>query len=67
MNAKEKSPHAALRFLEWYCPPKLYEGIAGDLLEKFYNESDALGEEEASKRLWWGVIKFFRPGIVLRN
>lgn len=67
MNSDKKPTHRALRFLEWYCPPKLYEGIEGDVLEKYYKEERELGEKIASRRLWWGVMQFFHPGIFLRN
>ncbi|HEY5918026.1 MAG TPA: ABC transporter permease, partial [Chryseolinea sp.] len=60
-------PISALRFLEWFCPPKLYEGIEGDLLEQFKREVSTFGQRRASRRLWMGVLRFFRPEIVLRN
>jgi putative ABC transport system permease protein len=56
-----------LRFLEWFCPPELYEGIEGDLLEKYEQESKALGGKIAERRLLWNALKFFRPEIILRN
>jgi putative ABC transport system permease protein len=35
-NQKDKSPpRLALRFLAWFCPPRLYEGIEDDLVERF--------------------------------
>ena len=57
----------ALRFLEWFCPPALYEGIEGDLLEQFEIDSKQLGEKKAKRKLLWRVFKFFRPEIILRN
>jgi len=56
-----------LRFLHWFCPPSLYEGIEGDLLEQFEEDVRVAGEKKAKWRLGWNVIRFFRPGIVLRN
>lgn len=56
-----------LRFLEWFCPPELYEGIEGDLLEEFERERSTLGVKKANRRLLWKVLKFFRPEIILRN
>ena len=38
-DKKPLPPTSALRFLEWFCPPKLYEGIEGDLLEQFQERS----------------------------
>lgn len=60
-------PKFALRFLEWFCPPDLYEGIEGDLLEKFSEDMKIFGATKARRRFAWHVIRFFRPGIVLRN
>ena len=56
-----------LRFLRWFCPPSLYEGIEGDLLERFEVDREELGEKKAKWRLRWNVFRFFRPGIILRN
>ena len=30
-----RPPRFAIRFLRWFCPPNLYEGIEGDLLQQF--------------------------------
>jgi len=56
-----------LRFLRWFCPPELYEGIEGDLLEEFYVLEQTQGFSKAKRALMLGVFRFFRPGIVLRN
>jgi putative ABC transport system permease protein len=56
-----------LRFLGWFCPPALYEGIEGDLLEQFEADVQEVGQKKARRRLIWNVIKFFRPEIILRN
>ncbi len=70
-------PKAALRFLAWFCPPELHEGIEGDLRETFEQDlqktadnprgSDDYRISRARRRFVWNVIKFFRPGIFLRN
>jgi ABC-type antimicrobial peptide transport system permease subunit len=57
----------ALRFLAWFCPPSLYESIEGDLLEQFEEDVQNLDVTRAKRKLLWNVIKFFRPGILLRN
>jgi putative ABC transport system permease protein len=71
-----KENRLSLRFLRWFCPPALYEGIEGDLLEQFecdlkssdHSEwSDDYKLRRAKRRLAWNVLKFFRPGIFLRN
>lgn len=66
MNDK-KAPRHALRFLEWFCPASLYEGIEGDLLEQFEEDCQSLGERKARSVFVWNVLRFFRPGIFLRN
>jgi putative ABC transport system permease protein len=57
----------AFRFLAWFCPSKLYEGIEGDLLEQLAHDVHEVGEKAARRRLAWNVLRFFRPGIILRN
>lgn len=56
-----------MRLLQFFCPQTLYEEIEGDLLEKFQADILKLGESTARRKLAWNVIRFFRPGIVLRN
>jgi putative ABC transport system permease protein len=56
----------ALKFLRWFCPDHLYEEIEGDLMQKFERDLKQVGEKGA-KRLLWNVVRFCRPGIVLRN
>jgi putative ABC transport system permease protein len=60
-------PRLARRFLEWYCPDELYEGILGDLEEAFYHDVQTSGPAIARRRFVWGVIRFFQPAIWLRN
>ncbi|MCW5912884.1 MAG: ABC transporter permease [Cyclobacteriaceae bacterium] len=62
-----KENRLPLRFLRWFCPPALYEGIEGDLLEQFESDIKEFGEKKAKRRFVWNVVKFFRPGIFLRN
>ncbi len=65
---KTESPPAwTLRFLQGFCPTKLYEGIEGDLLEQFDADVQAVGVKIAKRRFAWHVLKFLRPGILLRN
>jgi putative ABC transport system permease protein len=65
--SKEKIPHWPFRFLAWFCPPALYEGIEGDLLEQFEEDIGRAGKKVAKRKLVLGVFKFFRPEIILRN
>jgi putative ABC transport system permease protein len=57
----------ALRFLHSFCPDHLYEEIEGDLIQKFERDVKLFGGKRAKRRLLWNVIRFFRPGIILRN
>lgn len=60
-------PKRAHRFLEWFCPSYLFEGIEGDLLEQFDEDVELYGEKRAGKYFWWNVLRFFRPAIITRN
>lgn len=57
----------ALRLLRWFCPDHLLEEIEGDLVQKFERDALAFGVRKARRRFVWNTIRFFRPGIVLRN
>jgi len=57
----------ALRFLEWFCPPHLMEGIEGDLVQQYEGDFEMHGPTIAGRRLWFGVMRFVRPDILLRN
>jgi putative ABC transport system permease protein len=56
-----------IRFLRWFCPPHLLEEIEGDLIQKFERDIKLFGERKAKRRLLWNTLRFFRPGILLRN
>src|SRR5277367_3274032 len=56
-----------LHFLRWICPPQLLEEIEGDLLQKFERDKKIFGKKKAKRRLLWSVIRFCRPGIVMKN
>ena len=60
-------PRWPQRFLEWFCPSHLYETVSGDLLEKFEEEVASLGIKKAKVNFILNVLRFVRPGIVLRN
>jgi putative ABC transport system permease protein len=60
-------PRWSLRLLKWFSPDHLYEEIEGDLIQKFSRDAKEFGERRAKRRLLWNVIRFFRPGILLRN
>lgn len=63
-----KSRHGlALKLLEWICPPPLFEGIEGDLLEQFDADVKSVGHRLARRRLLFGALRFMRPAIIMRN
>lgn len=53
--------------LEWFCPPALYEMIEGDLIEQYELDRERYGKTKAARKLIFNGLKFFRPGILLRN
>ncbi len=67
MKANNNPPAWASRFIQWFCPDHLLEEIEGDLIQKFERDVKAFGEQKARRRFVWNVIRFFRPGILLRN
>ncbi len=68
MNNQESiSGTFPFRFLKWFCPPHLYEAIEGDLIQRFQRDWKKYGEKKARRRIVWSAIRFFRPGILLRN
>src|SRR5882672_911978 len=80
-NKKTVPPAWAVRFLAWFCPPSLHEGVEGDLLEQFaedlgspdrkpsdrFEQSDGYLVRRAKRRFVLNMINFFRPDIILRN
>ncbi|MEQ9414603.1 MAG: permease prefix domain 2-containing transporter, partial [Cyclobacteriaceae bacterium] len=56
-----------LRILSFFCPPELYEGIEGDLIEGYESDERIYGKSRAHRRMWLGVFRFFRPEIIFRN
>ncbi|MEO7988424.1 MAG: ABC transporter permease [Chryseolinea sp.] len=65
--SSEKLVTNVFRFLQWICPDHLYEEIEGDLIQKFNRDVKLFGKERAKRRLIWNAVRFFRPGIVMRN
>jgi putative ABC transport system permease protein len=66
-NQANHSTDRWLYLLQLFCPPNLYEGIEGDLLEQFEIDVQTLGVKKAKRRFVWHALKFLRPGILLRN
>jgi putative ABC transport system permease protein len=67
LSTQNDPPRLPIRLLRWFCPPELYEGIEGDLLEQFADDRRVLDRRKAGRKLMWNVLRFFRPGIILRN
>jgi putative ABC transport system permease protein len=67
MNEITRPPKYALKFLEWFCPAELHEGIEGDLLEDFILNIKVYGIKKARIKFIVNVFSFFRPGVLFRN
>jgi putative ABC transport system permease protein len=68
MKEKDSTPSAWLfRLLSWFCPEHLLEEIEGDLIHQFDKDAKRFGMAKAKWRLAWSILRFFRPGILLRN
>lgn len=57
----------AWRFLRWFCPASLLEEIEGDLQERYSADVKRFGSGKAGRRLTWNLVRYFRPGILLRH
>lgn len=66
MNS-ERTIRRALRLLRWFCPPDLLEEIEGDLLQRYDRDAAKATPVVARRRLVWNVVRYFRPGILLRH
>jgi putative ABC transport system permease protein len=51
----------------FFVPDHLREEIEGDLLQRFERDTRRHGKRIAKLKLTLSIIKFFRPGIILRN
>lgn len=63
---KEIKPFS-LRLLRTFCPSHLLEEIEGDLLHRYARDLKKFSTQKSKRRLFWNTIRFFRPGILLRN
>lgn len=66
-ESKSGPPQWILRLLQLFCPPHLFEEIEGDLIQRFDHHYKTIGARRARQKLFWSVIRFFRPGILFRN
>lgn len=60
-------PNWVRRFLQLICPEYLYEEIEGDLIYRYNRDLLKHNNNKAKRRLVWNAIRFFRPGILMRN
>lgn len=67
MMSRGNVPKWPIRFLRTFCPDHLIEEIEGDLIQKFAKDVATFGARRAKARLVWNTLRFFRPGIMLRN
>ena len=65
--SERRPPRLAIRFLQWFCPPSLYESVQGDLTEAYIRDIETSGDRYARRRFILNVLQFFRPEIILRN
>jgi putative ABC transport system permease protein len=55
------------RILRSFCPDHLVEEIEGDLIQRFNRDVSVHGPRKARLKLIMNAIRFFRPGILIRN
>src|SRR5260370_24419808 len=67
MTNNERNEGIAFKILRSFCPPHLLEEIEGDLLYRFESDLKEYGMQKAKRRMLWNSIRFFRPGILIRN
>lgn len=61
------APKWACKLLRAVCPEDLLEEIEGDLIQKFQSDITQFGLTRARSRFIWSVIRYIRPGILLRH
>src|SRR5882757_963690 len=67
MKRDTRYPRWALQFLQLICPTHLREEIEGDLLQEFERDVRRFGEKRARREFTWNLVRYPRPGIILRN
>lgn len=60
-------PKWTFRFLEWFCPEHLKEGILGDLLEQYEMNRAAKSRFLSNGLFIYNSFRFFRYGILKRK
>lgn len=60
-------PKWIVRLITFYCPPQLAESVIGDIWEQYLRDKEHYSKFRCNRRLLWNAVRFFRPGILLRN
>lgn len=60
-------PIWAEKLLRAICPKELFEQIEGDLIEIYNYDVKTVGKQKAKLKFIITALRFFRPGILLRN
>jgi putative ABC transport system permease protein len=60
-------PKWIIKLINLYCPPQLAESVIGDIWEQYLTDKERHSKSRAGRRLIWNTLRFFRPGILLRN
>jgi putative ABC transport system permease protein len=60
-------PKNVIRFLKLICPGHLFEEIEGDLIQRFCRDTFTLRRKKSKEKNGVECVRFFRPGILLRN
>ena len=58
-NPQQNPPGWIIRFLKWFCPAELYEGIIGDMLEQFEKDVQTKGVPSAKRKIVWNGPTIF--------
>lgn len=66
-NDTNQLPKWIATFLQSICPDHLLEEIEGDLVQRFNRDLLLFGEGKAKRKMVWNAMRFFRPGIILKN
>lgn len=65
--SNHRPPKWADRFLRWYCNPKYFEEIQGDIHELFDMRIEEKGKAAADRSFIWDVFRFLRWSNIKRS
>ncbi|MEP1034277.1 FtsX-like permease family protein [Ekhidna sp.] len=61
---KNQLPKIPLKLFRWFCDPSVFEELQGDLEEAFFENTELLGKQKASKIYLKEVLKMIRPSVI---